>query len=466
MTEKSTTVENSKKHLTPGEVQKNNTITCKSTSPRSASSVWINLTSLLAVIVTLYIYRHFRFDTLTGGIILMAVVIAIIAGLEAIVLKPLRQETSAVDFSKKGEFDFFRILIKLVGLWATIGFIAFLFWLFPLYKNSLFNTSWKFYTMVLPVLALISIPYFTIIDGYMKKPCDGYWNFGLLVTGNWKKIDFYEIKHHILGWLVKAFFFTLLFPGFVGNIGYFYDHPIVNPFRDFNAFFDGAKNFIFLIDLLYEVVGYLATIKLFDSHVRWAEPTMFGWVIALMCYEPFWPSTFYPHFLNYDDQIVWSNWLTPGSDFTMLWGFIILGLLAFYSWGTIQIGIRFSNLTNRGIITNGPYGIFKHPAYVTKNIAWWLISVPFISSVGPGIALQHCTRLLILNCIYGLRAYTEEKHLSKDPHYVQYALAMNKRDPFAKYLGAILPFFKYDPKRYGVAVEQKESSQSVKKGQK
>ena len=77
----------------------------------------------------------------------------------------------------------------------------------------------------------------------------------------------------------------------------------------------------------------------------------------------------------------------------------------------------FSNLTNRGIITNGVYAWCKHPAYVSKNLSWWLIAVPFVyyDKTTYLSVLRDCAALLALNGIYFLRARTEERHLSSDP---------------------------------------------------
>lgn len=62
----------------------------------------------------------------------------------------------------------------------------------------------------------------------------------------------------------------------------------------------------------------------------------------------------------------------------------------------------------------------KHPAYVSKNISWWLISVPFIAGAGWFTALQSCLLLLCVNLVYFLRAKTEERHLRADPAYREY----------------------------------------------
>jgi hypothetical protein len=43
-----------------------------------------------------------------------------------------------------------------------------------------------------------------------------------------------------------------------------------------------------------------------------------------------------------------------------------------------------------------------------------------------GAAVKRCLGLLMMNFIYFMRARTEERHLSRDPTYVQYALWMNE----------------------------------------
>jgi protein-S-isoprenylcysteine O-methyltransferase Ste14 len=100
--------------------------------------------------------------------------------------------------------------------------------------------------------------------------------------------------------------------------------------------------------------------------------------------------------------------------------------MAVFAWTTVAFGARFSNLTNRGIITNGPYRLTKHPAYLVKNVGYWMMAVPFMPRGSPDETLSRCLLLLGLNFIYFMRAKTEEWHLSRDPEYVQYALWMEE----------------------------------------
>jgi protein-S-isoprenylcysteine O-methyltransferase Ste14 len=131
-------------------------------------------------------------------------------------------------------------------------------------------------------------------------------------------------------------------------------------------------------------------------------------------------------YLAYHTDYDWQQWLASVPTVYAAWGGAILLLTAVYLWATLSFAGRFSNLTHRGIITNGPYRLSKHPAYIAKNLSWWLISVPFLSQGGFWDGLMRCLMLFGVNVLYWLRARTEERHLSSDPVYIQYALWMEQ----------------------------------------
>ena len=108
----------------------------------------------------------------------------------------------------------------------------------------------------------------------------------------------------------------------------------------------------------------------------------------------------------------------------------------------MAFGIRFSNLTNRGILTNGPFKFTKHPAYISKNISWWLIFMPFIVAPEFDDKLRLSLLLILQNVIYFLRARTEEKHLSNDPDYVLYAQYIEQHGVFS-WVGNRWPVLKF-----------------------
>ena len=177
---------------------------------------------------------------------------------------------------------------------------------------------------------------------------------------------------------------------------------------------------IFFTDTVFATIGYLSTSNKLGSHIRSSNPYWLGWASALACYIPF-SAWLKSAGLDFHDGIEWHDLLDPVGPATYVWGTAILVINAVYTWSTVSFGIRFSNLTNRGIITNGPYRYTKHPAYLAKNVSWWLVSVPFVSAIGPRDAAIHCAALLTMNVIYVLRAKTEEQHLMHDPAYREYA---------------------------------------------
>jgi protein-S-isoprenylcysteine O-methyltransferase Ste14 len=243
-----------------------------------------------------------------------------------------------------------------------------------------------------------------------------------------------------MGWGVKGFFTPLMTVYLSEEMQY-----LVKAFGEANI--DSLQNFdlwfhlSYGIDLLYCVVGYTATLRLFDSHIRSVEPTALGWGAALICYQPFY-SVIGSMYLRYESNLYWSQWLAPWPYLQDAWGVIIIACVLTYSLSTVAFGLRFSNLTHRGIITTGPYRFSKHPAYLSKNLSWWLISVPFVANPSIASALRNCVLLMLLNGVYLLRAKTEERHLSRDPRYVAYALWMNEHG-WLRGLARLVPAMRY-----------------------
>jgi hypothetical protein len=50
---------------------------------------------------------------------------------------------------------------------------------------------------------------------------------------------------------------------------------------------------------------------------------------------------------------------------------------------------------HRGIIINGPYRYTNYPAHFVENLAWWLVSVPWLADSGTAQALR-CVALMPL----------------------------------------------------------------------
>lgn len=340
-----------------------------------------------------------------------------------------RRTSTGLDFAQR-DYSLGRTGTKLLGLLGSFGFIGLLYWLFPEYHGSFYRNYWAMLEILMPMWAVAAVPYFYFVDSRMQVPRDGYWHLGRLLLFRWADVDNVLLSRHMLGWLIKGFFLPLMFV-YMSN-----DLAGIEAFSfgrldSFKNYYDFGYAFIFFTDVTLATTGYIITLRLTDTHIRSPETTLLGWAAALVCYEPFW-SLVGGQYLAYDSGHPWGTWFWDHPDVYVLWGSIILLLLACYVWATISFGCRFSNITHRGILTNGPYRFTKHPAYVAKNLSWWLISVPFLYSGTPAETVRNCLLLLGVNGIYFLRAKTEEWHLSHDPVYVQYAQWINEHGLFSR----------------------------------
>ncbi|MGA8706641.1 MAG: isoprenylcysteine carboxylmethyltransferase family protein [Steroidobacteraceae bacterium] len=316
--------------------------------------------------------------------------------------------------------DWARSLTKLLGLAGSLGCIALLYWLFPEYAAQGFYANfWEAMRTLLPLWAIAAVPYIYWVDQRLAEPRDALWQMGRLLLGQWQDVSGAVVWQHLLGWLVKGYYLPLMFTYFCGNLDKLL-HYDLTLLVDFKGYYDWAYFTLYFIDVALVSMTYLMSLKLTDTHIRSAEPTCFGWLVALICYEPFW-SVIGNQYLGYGSNREWGYWFGSSPTLYALWGSVILLLVVIYVWATIAFGGRFSNLTHRGIITSGPYRYTKHPAYLAKNLSWWLVSMPFMFGVSALASLRCCALLLMLNGVYYLRAKTEERHLSLDPDYRRYA---------------------------------------------
>lgn len=179
-------------------------------------------------------------------------------------------------------------------------------------------------------------------------------------------------------------------------------------YGSFDWWFQVIYHGIFVVDTAIFSFGYLVETHWLKNTIVSVEPTLFGWAVALITYEP-WNSVTGRLLPIVKAQPMLFPW----------WGtriIQILILLAFglYAWASVALLFKASNLTNRGIVMHGPYRWMRHPAYIGKNVGWWLETLPYLNH--PGNMLS----LLGFNFIYYLRAVTEERHLARTPDYRRY----------------------------------------------
>lgn len=220
--------------------------------------------------------------------------------------------------------------------------------------------------------------------------------------------------------LLKFFYAPLMINWCLGHIGdmsnnvwttiHNYEDGMTGRILFDNGLFWACFQLILFADTFFFTLGYIIEIPLLGNRIRSVEPTLLGWFVCLACYPPFnnftsfffeWQSNDFPRFEN--DTI----------HLAMNCG--ILLLMGFYSWASVALNFKASNLTNRGIVAHGPYRWVRHPAYVAKNTAWWIGAMPTFYAVftnnGLKAGLYSLAAIVAWTFIYYMRAITEERHL-------------------------------------------------------
>jgi protein-S-isoprenylcysteine O-methyltransferase Ste14 len=204
-----------------------------------------------------------------------------------------------------------------------------------------------------------------------------------------------------------------------------FDAGGVRPFFDeFGYWF--LMQVILFVDVLLFTVGYLVELPRLGNEIRSVDPTLLGWAAALLCYPPFNQITGWvigsqvSDFPRFDDPTV-----------HLALNLLLLALMAIYASASVALGLKASNLTHRGIVARGPYAVVRHPAYVCKNMAWWIGSAPLVTaSFDQSLitGLLSIGSVVAWSLLYALRALTEEDHLRRvDGAYGEYAAKVRYR---------------------------------------
>ncbi|MGO8993493.1 MAG: isoprenylcysteine carboxylmethyltransferase family protein [Polyangiaceae bacterium] len=393
--------------------------------PPSVTHFGLNTIAIAVVIGVLYAIRAKALRVHDPVLAVCAAYVVPVVLFDLLILRVHRRATTGIDWDKPFTPDAARIATKLLGLAVTLAPFAIAYWAFPEYQGSFYDPFYGLLRRFWAGLLLSAVLYMVTLDGSLREPRDVYWRLGRVFLGRWRDADRAEIGNHYRGWLIKAYFFALFWVWLSGSTNNILNADLTNASWSNLRAYDLAYDFIFFIDLLLATVGYAMTYRVLDTHIRSAEPTMLGWTVALFCYEPFFRGLFEKQYIRYGGNS-FGSWLAPYPTLRWAWAAVIVLLILVYVLATVAFGVRFSNLTHRGILTNGPYRFTKHPAYVAKNLSWWLASVPFVVSDSVPNAIKRSLLLGVLNFIYFMRAKTEERHLSHDPTYVEYALWMNE----------------------------------------
>lgn len=315
-------------------------------------------------------------------------------------------------------------LTKLAGLWFTWGAIALVYATFRFYWDAEaggFPFAMWCLQVAAPALFVLSVPYMLWLDRKLIEPRDDCWAVGAWLMGM-PGVERAALHRHARAWAVKGFFLAFMLsivpPGFGDLIRWDVRSALGDPVALANLLITA----MFVVDVAFATVGYMLTLKPLDAHIRTANPHAAAWTAALMCYPPFiimsdgGPLDYHPGTAD------WTHWFAGNPWLLAATGAVLVGLTAFYAWATVAFGLRFSNLTHRGILTHGPYAISRHPAYLSKNLFWWLATIPMLSTTGSWVdAFRNTALMAAVSGVYWWRAKTEERHLGEDPDYRAYS---------------------------------------------
>ena len=400
------------------------------TRPKSAVSTGVGLAGLAGLCVWFAVARHFGMSGPLSALVNVAACGVPMVLWSVFVDRVHRNPSTGIDWSVGARpfsetFDI--SLAKLAGLWATWALIGCIYAVGRFYWMGNYLFSMRVLSLAALPMFVLSIPYVMLLDTRLKHPKDGAWALGTWLMGNGPP-DRGAIADHLRSWAVKGFFLAFMLAGVPIGFAEVVSRPFTDVAASPVAMTRYLIDFMFMIDMTMATVGYILTFKVLDAHIRSATPYAEGWIAALICYPPFILMNTGGPFDYHPGTQDWSVWLAGHQAPLYGWGAILVVLTAIYAWATVAFGIRFSNLTHRGILTHGPYAWVKHPAYLSKNAFWWLSTLPFLVTTNNWVdSVRNTAIMALVSGVYFWRAKTEEKHLGNDRAYRDYARWMDGR---------------------------------------
>lgn len=407
--------------------------------PPSAVSHGTGLAGLAGVLLWIGIARSYGLDGPYAALVNVAAAGVPMVLWSLLVDKVHRRPSTGLDWRMVRPWRETRgiSLTKLLGFWATWAGIALIYATGRFYWQG----NWQFAMWCLvnaaPAVVALSIPYVLWLDRHLVEPRDGAWHLGAWLLRQ-PGVAPDAIYGHLRIWGVKAFFLAFMLaivpPGFAEFIRTDDFGILTDPVRLANW----LVTLMFTVDVAFATVGYMLTFRPLDSHIRSANPFAAGWMAALICYPPFilmeagGPLDYHPGTSD------WIYWLADWPVVRGLTGAVLVALTAFYAWATVAFGFRFSNLTNRGILTHGPYALSRHPAYLSKNLFWWLSTIPFLTTGNWHDAVRATLLMGLVSGVYYWRAKTEERHLRLDPDYLAYDAWIARHGPVPRLFDRLL----------------------------
>lgn len=407
--------------------------------PRSDVSAGVGLSGLLGLLAWIVFCRNYpavaEMFALPGPRAPLAGPYAALAAMlfstvpmvlwSVLVDKVHRNPSTGIDWSRQRPLaDVVHIsVVKLAGLWVTWTIIGGIYCLARWYWDEQYLFAMQVLGVAAGPLFALSIPYVLWLDRSLTEPRDHAWHFGAMLLGR-EPYDPDEVKKHWRAWIIKGFFGAFMISILPGGFAAVVSADLTDIANQPVRFAMILIELLFVIDVQIGTVGYLLTLRPLDAHIRSGNPYLAGWVAALICYPPLVYA-----FMGANGMIAyeintpgWAHWFGDHPALLWAWGGLLVCLTGIYAWATVIFGMRFSNLTYRGVITNGPYRFTRHPAYLSKNLFWWCSTLPFLVTSGSSVdVIRNTVFLACVSGVYYWRARTEEAHLlGEDAKYREY----------------------------------------------
>lgn len=281
--------------------------------------------------------------------------------------------------------------------------------------------------------ALLFLPFLIIgVPFYVKKVnqvCgsdDEYARFWQDLQGDCTNI-LTNHRQFLLKSLLKIIFLPYMYGGAINNLTIMQNTPFVFDAKSLSLW---AFNFCIMIDMIIGIFGYLFATRLINNHIKKIDDNVLSWFFTLICYPPFvWLGNYVN---NHQEMYVWHDVIPSG--FMPLYATLLGVLWALYLLASVEFGTNFANLSYRRLIYRGVYAYTKHPAYLFKNLYWWLHILPFLGTAWLSVAWwQNVLGLLGVSFVYFMRAKYEERFCMQFDEYRTYAKKVNETRIFGRF---------------------------------
>lgn len=234
-------------------------------------------------------------------------------------------------------------------------------------------------------------------------------------------------RQFLLKSLLKIIFLPYMYGGAINNLMIMQNTPFAFDTKSLSLW---AFNFCIMIDMIIGIFGYLFATRLINNHIKKVDDNVFSWFFTLICYPPL---VWLGNYVNdRQEMYVWHD-VIPSS-FMPFYATLLGVLWVLYLLASVEFGTNFANLSYRRLIYRGVYAYTKHPAYLFKNLYWWLHILPFLSASWFGVQWwQNVLGLAGVSFVYFMRAKYEERFCMQFEEYRTYANYINQNGRLARF---------------------------------